>query len=398
MSESLHLGRVRGVRVGINWSLIPIFLLLAWSLARTVLPSAAPGYTTGGYWVWGILIAAAFYACLLAHELAHALVGRSRGVRVKGIVLWVFGGVAQLEGDSPDARSELEIAAAGPATSLALAGAGALVAWLLGLAGSGSLLVSSLAWLAGINALLALFNLLPAFPLDGGRILRALLWWRWRDRARATSVAARVGKIGGFVLIGIGAIEFLAGGGALGGLWLAVIGWFIVVAAGQQHERVTRQPPAGELRVADAMTRNPLTVPAGVTVAEAIERYVRPSGFSAFPVVDGAGRILGLATVTRMARLPRAAWRSASITAVAAAPAELVECGADDRLADVAARMETSPDRRAIVIEGARVVGILTPSDVRRAMSRAEPAGDPGPGHSPGEPGAGMRWGPVPQP
>lgn len=398
MSESLHLGRVRGVRVGINWSLIPIFLLLAWSLARTLLPSAAPGYTTWGYWVWGILTAAAFYACLLAHELAHALVGRRRGVRVKGIVLWVFGGVAQLEGDSPDARSELEIAAAGPATSLALAGAGAVVAWLLGLADAGSLLVSSLAWLAGINALLALFNLLPAFPLDGGRILRALLWWRWRDRARATGVAATVGKIGGFALIGIAAIEFLTGGGALGGLWLAVIGWFIVTAAGQQHEHVSRQPGAAEPRVADAMTRDPLTVPAHATVAEAIERYVRPQRFSAFPVVDGAGRVVGLATVTRMARLPRAAWPSAPIIAAAAAPAELVQCGAGDRLADVAARLEASPDRRAIVMEDAELVGILTPSDVRRAMGRVEPAGGPGPSRSPGDPGGGMSWNPVPQP
>jgi Zn-dependent protease len=241
MREDLHFGRIAGIRIGANWSLLPIFFLIAWSLAVSLLPAAAPGFTGVGYWIFALLTAAAFYASLLAHELSHAFVARRHGVGVKGIVLWLLGGVAQLEGDTPDARSELRVAAAGPAMSLGIAGIAAAAAWILAVVGASSLMVSAVWWLAGINALLAAFNLLPAFPLDGGRILRALLWRRWSDRLRATAVAARVGQIAGYGLVAVGILEFFAGGGALGGIWLAMIGWFITVAARQQYERVTER-------------------------------------------------------------------------------------------------------------------------------------------------------------
>lgn len=401
MNESLHLGRIRGIRIGINWSLLPIFLLIAWSLAGTLLPNAAPGYARWGYWFFAILTTAAFYASLLAHELGHALMGRRHGVNVRGIVLWVFGGVAQLEGDSPNPRAELELAGAGPAVSVAIAAVGLGAAALLSALGASPLLTASVGWLGGINGLLALFNLLPAFPLDGGRILRALLWRHWADRARATAAAAKVGRIGGYVLIAIGVLEFVAGGGALGGIWLAVIGWFVVAAARQQHQQYSRQERTGDsrqertgvLRVADAMSRDPLAVPAQATVAEVIERYVRPTRFSAFPVTDSDGRVVGLTTVQRMAMLPRDGWTRAPVGAAAAAPAEIVQCGPQDRLSDAAARMQSSPDRRAIVLEQGRLMGILTPSDVQRAMRRAELFGQARPSGA-----TTASWGLAPQP
>jgi Zn-dependent protease/predicted transcriptional regulator len=392
MSESLYLGRIRGIRIGVNWSLLPISALIAWSLAATLLPNAAPGYATWGYWFFAILTTAAFYASLLAHELAHALVGRRHGVNVKGIVLWIFGGVAQLEGDSPNPRAELELAGAGPAVSVALAAVGLGAAAVLNALGASPLLVASVAWLGGINGLLALFNLLPAFPLDGGRILRALLWRHWGDRVRATATAAKVGRAGGFVLIVIGLFEFLVGGGALGGIWLAVIGWFVVVAAGQQREAYGRLERPAEPRVADAMSRDPVAVPAQATVAEVIGRYVRPTKFSAFPLVDADQRLVGLATVRRMAMLPRDGWSTTPVSAAAAAPPEIVQCRPQDQLSVVATRMQNSADRRAVVLERGRLVGILTPSDAQRAMNRADPFGAPqqAAGRPPG-------WGPVPQ-
>lgn len=392
MSESLHLGRFRGISLGVNWTLLPIFLLIAWSLADTLLPAAAPGYAAWGYWVFAVLTVVAFYASLLAHELGHALVGRRHGVGVKGIVLWVFGGVAQLEGDTPTPRAELELAAAGPAVSLAIAAAGLAAAAVLNALGASSLLVAAAGWLGGINVLLAVFNLLPAFPLDGGRILRALLWRHWDDRARATAVAAKVGRVGGFVLIAVGAVEFLTGGGALGGIWLAVIGWFIVMAAGQQHEVYARREQARVLRVGDAMTHNPVAIPGQATVAEAIERYVLPTRFSGFPVIDANGRLLGLATVSRMAELPRDAWPATPVLAAAVPRHEIIECSPEASLSDVAARIESSAHRRALVLDGERVVGILTGSDIRRAMTRAEMFEQP---HASARPAAG--WGTVPQ-
>jgi Zn-dependent protease/predicted transcriptional regulator len=404
MNESVHLGRVSGIRLGANWSLFPILFLVAWTLAATLLPSAAPGYTTWGYWLFGLLTAAAFYACLLAHELAHALVARRHGVQVKGIVLWLFGGVAQLQSDTPTARAELQVAAAGPAASLAIAGIMAVASWLLGEAGISSLLVSSLGWLAGVNLLLAAFNLLPAFPLDGGRILRAVLWRRWGDRLRATTVAARVGTAGGFLLIAVGIFEFLTGGGGIGGIWLALIGWFITVAARQQQEQVRRHSHLGVLRVRDAMTSDPLVVPATTTVGEAIERYVRTSRFSSFPIGTPDGRIVGLTTAQRMAWLPSESRSSAPVTAGAATPGQISWCGPDDPLFSVAARMNSSPDRRVLVVEDGHLVGILSPSDVARALRHAElfgksadEKGASGSGRVWPGAGRGVSWGPASQ-
>jgi CBS domain-containing protein len=280
----------------------------------------------------------------------------------------------------------------------------AVASSLLGEAGISSLLVSSLGWLAGINALLAVFNLLPAFPLDGGRILRAVLWRRWDDRLRATTVAARVGTAGGFLLIAVGILEFLTAGGGIGGIWLALIGWFITVAARQQQEQVKRHSHLGVLRVRDAMTTDPVVVPATTTVAEAIERYVRTSRFSSFPIGTPDGRIVGLTTVQRMAWLPSESRSSAPVTAGAATPGQIAWCRPDDPLFAVAARMHSSPDRRVLVVDDGRLVGILSPSDVARALRHAELFGKAAdekgaPGSARGRPGAGpgVTWGPASQ-
>ncbi|HET6812361.1 MAG TPA: site-2 protease family protein [Acidimicrobiales bacterium] len=387
MNESVYLGRVGGVRVGMNWSLVPVFFLVAWSLAVGQLPFEAPGYTRSAYWATAVVTGVAFFASLVAHELSHALVARRHGVATRGIVLWLFGGVAQLEGDTPDARAELRVAAAGPALSLALAGVAGAAAWLLGHTGQSPLLVAAVAWLAGVNALLGVFNLLPAFPLDGGRVLRAVLWSHWRDRMRATAVAASAGKVVGYGLVGLGALELLAGG-VLGGIWLAMIGWFVATAASQQHEHVSERGRFGALRVSDAMTPEPVVVPATATVGEVVDRCVRPGRFSSYPVGE-SGRIVGLATVDRIGRIPPEAWPSAAITAAAASPAEMVVCRPDEPLAEAAARLRASADRRAIVVDGGRLVGILTPSDVERAVSHARLLGDREP--------AGVSWGPAPR-
>jgi Zn-dependent protease/CBS domain-containing protein len=369
MNESVYLGRVGGVRVGMNWSLVPVFVLVAWSLAVGQLPFEAPGYTRSAYWATAVVTSVAFFASLVAHELSHALVARRHGVQTRGIVLWLFGGVAQLEGDTPDARAELRVAAAGPALSLAVAAGAGAAAWLLGHTGQSGLLVAAVAWLAGINALLGVFNLLPAFPLDGGRVLRAVLWSHWRDRMRATAVAASAGKVVGYGLVGLGALELLAGG-ALGGIWLAMIGWFVVTAAGQQHEQAGERGRFGSLRVSDAMTPEPVVVPATATVAEVVDRCVRPGRFSSYPVGE-SGRIVGLATVDRIGRIPREAWPYTAVTAAAAPPAEMVVCRPEEPLAEAARRLLASADHRAIVVDEGRLVGILTPSDVERAVSHA---------------------------
>src|SRR5256714_7596844 len=191
MTDSLSLGRIAGIRVGLNWSLVVVIALIAWTLATGSFPSAAPGQGAGAYWAAGLVAAVLFLASLLAHELAHSVVAQRLGVRVEGITLWLFGGVSRLSGDVRSSRAEALIAVVGPITSLVLAGLFFLVGAGVSAGYGPGLAATTAGWLGTINIILAVFNLLPAFPLDGGRVLRALLWGRTGDRIRATRIAAR---------------------------------------------------------------------------------------------------------------------------------------------------------------------------------------------------------------
>ncbi|MBV9412949.1 MAG: site-2 protease family protein [Acidimicrobiia bacterium] len=231
MNESVHLGTIRGIRVGLHWSLLIILWLIVASLAGYELPHAAPGHTSTAYWGAAVITAVLFYACLLAHELAHSVVARRRNIEVDGIVLWLLGGVSQLKGDADTADDECRIAIVGPLTSAVLAGAFFVLSRVAGTSDHASLLAAVFGWLGWLNGVLALFNMVPAFPLDGGRVLRSLLWYRTDDKRRSTRTAAIIGRGFGIVLIGVGVVAFVRGGGSFNGAWLAMIGWFLTTAS-----------------------------------------------------------------------------------------------------------------------------------------------------------------------
>jgi Zn-dependent protease len=226
MDEHIRIGPVAGVPVGANWGVLLVGGLLAWSLAGMALPQLAPGFPGGAYWLVALATTVLFYQCLLAHELAHALVARRAGIGVDGIVLGLLGGVSRLEGQPPAAGVELRVAAAGPAASALLAGGFAAMGWIVHVAGGGALLGGALGWLGRINALLAAFNLLPAYPLDGGRVLRAALWGWHGDQARATVTADRVARLLASSLIAFGLVDAVLFG-LPNALWLVVLGGFL---------------------------------------------------------------------------------------------------------------------------------------------------------------------------
>jgi Zn-dependent protease/CBS domain-containing protein len=391
MDESVRLGKVAGVPVGANWSLLVIFWLFVISLAGAQLPHSAPGHLAPAYYLTAVAVTAVFYACLLAHELAHAIVARRHGIGVHGIVLWLLGGVSKLDGEPVDPDVEVRIAGAGPATSLALA-FGFFV--LSRLAGTG-LLAAGLGWLGWINGLLAVFNLLPAFPLDGGRVLRAMLWRHYGDKARATSAAADVGRIFGFGFIAVGVVGFVGTSLGFSALWLAVIGWFLVATSRREAQASTLGTELAGLTVRDAMTGDPLTVPAWVTLDRLWDQGVQARRVSSFPVVDLSADFAGLVTVARMRRVPTDRWPVTTVGAIACPPAQCVVARPDDDMTAVAHGLARSPDRRAVVVVDGRVVGILTPSDVDRAAASAArarhltgqsiptpgPSSDPAAGH-----------------
>jgi Zn-dependent protease/CBS domain-containing protein len=368
MNESLHLGRIAGVRVGINWSLLVVFWLIAWSLASSELPRAAAHHSHAVYWVAGLTAAAVFYACLLAHELAHSVVARRAGLVVDGIVLWLFGGVSRFKAEPATPNTELRVALAGPATSLAIA----LVFWgitvLIG--DRTSVVAAATGWLGWINAILAIFNLAPAFPLDGGRVLRALLWRRSADKARATAIAGRAGEVFGYGLIAFGLLESLAGAG-LAGLWLVFLGWFLLVAARAEAATSTLGTALAGLKVRDVMTPNPRVAPAELSLERLIEDWVYPNRYSTFPLVDADGRPVGLITIGRVKQVPPDRRTTTKVSDIACPLDEVVTCTPGDALVDVVQRMATSADQRALVLDGERLVGIVSPSDVTRAHEHA---------------------------
>jgi len=365
MTESFHLGTIGRIRVGLNWSVLLIAGIVALSLATAELPSGAPGYSTLAYWLVGAGVSLVFLASLLAHELAHAFVARRHGVGVRGIVLWALGGVAKLDGDAPDPGAELRIAAVGPLVSFVVG----VLSWALavGLAdlGAARVVVAALAWLAGINVLLAVFNLLPAYPLDGGRVLRALLWRRRHDRLAATRVAARVGTGIGTTLIAVGlAATFFVPGFPLNGIWLALVGWFLRIASREESHTVAALALLGDHVVADAMRPIGAVVPSYATLDALVERSV-PGGRSALvPLVEFSGAFGGLADLRRLGEVPPSAWPTTRASAIAWHPEELAWLAPTTALREAAVELGRARSHCAAVFVGPRLVGTLSAADL----------------------------------
>ncbi|CAN5665846.1 site-2 protease family protein [soil metagenome] len=368
MDESIRIARIAGIRVGMNWSLLVVFWLITWSLAGQRFPGEAPGREPSTYWVAGALTALVFFASLLAHEMAHALMARRNGVQVDGITLWLFGGVARLRGDAMTPRAEFRIAIVGPIMSLSIAAVFGLLAVGLDAAGGPELLRVVFVWLARINAVLAVFNMVPAFPLDGGRVLRAWLWKR-RDRTRATVLASRAGRGFGYLLIGLGLVEFAARA-QLGGLWFVFLGWFLLNAARAEESHVLLRGALSEVQVADVMSPDPVSAPGWVTIEAFIDGYALRHPFTSFPVQGFDGSLDGLVTLSRIKEVPEGDRAETRVRDIAQPLSSVPIARPDEPLVDVLGRMHGS-DGRALVMEDGRLVGIVSPRDVARALDVA---------------------------
>jgi Zn-dependent protease len=366
MRQTLRLGRVAGIPVGAHWSALAIVILLAWTLADAVLPSVVPGHTQGVYWSVAVLGAFALLGCLLLHEMAHALVAQHYGMSVRRVTLWLLGGVAELEGDPPSARADLAVAAAGPAASLAAGAASGLLAALSGALGLPGLVSGTLAWLAVVNVVLAVFNLLPGAPLDGGRVLRALLWRHFGDRRRAALVATRSGHVVGLALVGLGLAQVLFTG-SLGGLWLALIGWFMISAAGAEGAVAAVQAGLAGRRAVEVMTPEPVTGLDTQTIADFAATVVPRCRHRVFPVCDAFGRPVGTVSLAALAgRAP-----DTPLGAVCTPAARIPAVGPMDDLGQAVTRLAPGAGV-VLVVDAGVLVGIITRTDLQRAVELAE--------------------------
>src|ERR687896_1131620 len=369
MSGNLTLGRLGGVQIRIHWSWIIVFALIVWTLAATVFPSQNPEPSDGVHLAMAVAAALLFFASVLLHELGHAWQARREGLEIEGITLWIFGGVAQLKGQFPSPGAEFRIAIAGPVVTLVL-GVGFVSAALAGLP---SAVDGVAAWLGYINFTLLVFNLIPALPLDGGRVLRAALWRARGDLGWATRVAADVGRGFGYLFIALGVLMFIVEG-SFSGAWLAFIGWFLLQAATAEARYVATDQALAGLQVRDLMERNPVTVDPDLTIGSFMDEIASSRRFTTYPVVDRTGRPIGLLAFSSVAAVPRSEWDKRrvreSMIPLDEVPLLAETARAVDALADLSSRPGAN---RGLVVDNGRLDGLLSITDLARALQARRP-------------------------
>lgn len=361
-SATVRLLTVLGIPININVSWVLIYALITWTLAVGYFPRQLPGLEPVAYWANGLLAALLLFASVLLHELAHAAVARRHGLAVSGITLHMLGGVSQLDDEPPDPRSELTIALAGPLASFAIAGA-------LGLARLG---VSApwgdaiLTYLATVNLAIGVFNLIPGFPLDGGRVLRAVVWHVTSDLARATAIAGRVGSAVAIGLMALGVLQAFAGA-FLSGLWLVLIGLFLRQAAATSTSEVTLREALGALTVGDVMTREVITVPWRASVADLAQQFWAHH-VTSFPVVDG-GVVRGMATMRDVGRVPADEWERTSVQFVMRPVTGDLTIAPAATALEALQRASANGVGRLAVVDAGRLVGYLSLRDLAHVLA-----------------------------
>lgn len=369
MNPTLTLGRIGGIRIGVNWSWLIVFALIVWSLEAAVFPAQNPGLAKSTYVGMAIVAAFLFFASLLLHELGHAFQARREKMEIEGITLWLFGGVARFKGMFETAGAEFRIAIAGPLVSLALGLGFTLFA---GMTHFSQPVDGVAAWLGYINLLLLAFNLLPALPLDGGRVLRSALWRARGDFSWATAVASDVGRGFGFLMIA-GGVFLLIFEGAFTGAWLAFIGWFLLGAAGAEGRYVATRQALADLRVGDLMVRHPATAQADQTLGQFMDEVAGTSHHATYPVLRG-DEVVGLLPFSSVARTPRAEWDVRHVADCMLPRSSVPALAEDEPAFEALVKLGESDVHRALVIDDGHLLGLLSSSDVARALSTGRPA------------------------
>jgi Zn-dependent protease len=363
---SWRLGRIAGIEVRVDSSWVVIALLITYSMYLRV-SQVYPGTSTGAAVAVAVLGAVLFFGSVLAHELAHALVSQARGIRVQDITLFLFGGATRARVESRGPGDEFVIAAVGPLTSLLLAGLFGVVTAL----GRDTLpgpLAGTLGYLGWTNLLLAVFNLVPGFPLDGGRLLRSTIWKATGNFSRATRIASLSGQAVGWLLVALG-VAYLLAGNLAGAIWFAFIGWFLVQAARSSYEELQLRQMLRGAEAEDVMARNLLRIPPELSLQDAVDDYFMRYDHGAFPVEE-LGRTIGLLTMRGMRRVPRDQWSTRRVRDSMVSLGDQIVVPPDARMDQVMGKLEDSDANRVLVVTDGEVVGIITSSDLTRWLQR----------------------------
>lgn len=372
MPGSLRFGNIAGINIYAHLSWLIILVLLTWSLANDWFAQLFSGWSTATYWIVAFVSTLLLFICVLAHELAHALIAQRSGLTVKHITLFIFGGVAHIEEEMQRPGVEFRVALAGPIASFLLATLAFLLAWPL--RGSNTAAEAVLDYLAVTNFLLGAFNLIPGFPLDGGRILRSIIWKMTGNFKKSTRIASFVGQAGGYLFILLGIVAFFTGN-FFNGLWVAFIGWFLLSAAQTANSQVELQSTFRGVSVAQVMNTRPLTVPANISLQKLVEEYFLPLGLRSAPVTWG-DYLAGLISLSDFARVARERWPYTPVGHVMRLLDQVTTATPAQPLLEVLHVMGTQDINQVPVVEDGRLVGLVSREEIIRYLQVRQSVGD----------------------
>lgn len=375
-SRALKLGRLHGIDIGMDLGVIPLLGLLSWLLATSVLPAWAPGHIALTYWTVAVVIAVLFVASLLVHELAHSLVAGRFGIGVKGIALWLFGGISEFETEPQTPGAAFTVSVAGPLASLGFGAVSFAASYAIHAAGGPPIYVAALEWLAIVNGFLGVFNLLPAVPLDGGHIVVAIVWKLRHDKLKGGIAAAVAGRFLGMAIAGLGLFE-ISRSGSWFGVWNIGIGLMLHQSAKVQERFLRLEAVLGETTVAEVMDSAPISATAMATISQAVETVTGAGKQSALPILNWSGHVIAVVEMSDLYSVPRNHWEDTTALASVRGDPSFVVAEPTEKVADLLMRMSRLRRRHAAVVEDGELIGLVGPEQIidRERGSKGESPG-----------------------
>ena len=356
----IPIGKAFGISLRLHYSWFLIFALVTWALAAGYFPSTYPTWSLSARIAAGLITSVLFFGSVLVHELMHSIVSQRQGVRVQSITLFIFGGVSQITSEPKQPRDEFRMAVVGPLSSLAIGGI--LFGVYFGLrnvdAFAAQFITAIAYWLGYINLVLGVFNLIPGFPLDGGRVLRSLIWWRSRDLKRATKIASNIGRAVGFLFIFVG-IWFIFTGNWANGIWLALIGWFLESAAVGSYQQLLVQDMLKGHVASEVMSRDCVVIPPDTTIDRLVNENILNSGRRCFPVVSGS-QIMGMMTLRDVKAVPRDQWGTQTVREAMTPFEKLKSVGPDEELSAILQILAEDNINQVPVVQDNKIVGMVS--------------------------------------